>query len=190
MLILVQILSFFLALHTGQALFNQKQCTQACLSSSSDTVRQEICQRCAENPPLGLQMCAVACRYPEHPYLSKIAPLCMKSVKLTDRMCIVACMNYATSPCFHDICTRCRHNPPITGKMCRFACDHGVTLSTVCASCAQTPPNDNELCDYACTQAFTPRGAYYKLMCETCKYRFQIREDASKYKFRPLDKIR
>ena len=186
----VQVVALLLlAAHTSQAGFNQKQCTQACLAISSSNVRREICEMCSEDPPVGLQMCAVACRYPEHPYLFKIAEACTKTVELTDRMCIVACVNYATYPHFKEICTRCRHDPPITGNMCIFACDHGVILSTVCAACAQKPPKDKRLCDYACKKSYLPTGAYHKkVICNDCKYRrFLERDSESKYIFRKLE---
>lgn len=183
----VQLIALLLvSVHTSQSRYSQTQCAQACLTSGSGNVKEAICQMCSEDPPIGLQMCAVACRYPEHPYLSKIAEACTNAVELTDRMCIVACMNYATYPHFQKICSRCAQNPPITGNMCMFACDHTVRLSFVCATCARNPPDDKRFCDYACKKAHLPTGVYYKHICNDCKYR-NHEGDPEHFIFRPAE---
>ena len=166
---------------------NQMQCTRACLTSNSNNASLAFCQMCSDDPPVGLQMCAVACRYPEHQYLLKIAEVCAKTVELTDRMCIVACMNNDAYPHFKQICTRCRHNPPITGNMCLFACDHDILLSTVCATCAYKPPKNKRLCNHACEKASFSWAAYYKKICTACEQYAREKMHLQKYIFRNLD---
>ena len=149
--------------------FSETMCVQACLAKIFGA-DNSYCEACADNPPLGLQMCATAGRYADNEYLGEIADKCATEMRLTDSMCIVACMNY-DFPHFNRICMRCRRDPPMTGKMCRYACDHTSQLSIICNKCSHDPPASSELCGYACQDKISKFSVYYNRMCTVCKYR-------------------
>ena len=145
--------------------YSQEECNVACLNIAHDNNRT-VCQACAANPPLGLEMCAVACKFPNKPFFAEITDQCAVAAPLTDKMCIVSCTNYHL-PYFMKICKRCRTNPPITGEMCIFACDRYQILSKVSIACSQNTSKDKKLCDHACKRTWMP---LFNNMCTDCRH--------------------
>ena len=138
-------------------------CIQACLS----TIYVEdntYCEACVLNPPMTLQMCAVAFRYSESPFFDKIAFKCTIHLELTDQTCMVACTN-TNFHHFNKICIRCLYNPPMTADMCIFSCNN-PDLSRICRKCAIHPPADEKLCQYACEKKTV--DFYYGRICSAC----------------------
>ena len=147
------------------------ECIQACLNKKlhykSYEDQRANCRICLRDPPLGMQLCSVAARYPYNPYLERIADICVKDVELSDTICIVACMNIQY-PHFNQLCNRCRKTPPITDDMCIFSCDRTALLSPVCYECKENPPLSPKLCEYACDKRRSTFNVYYKDICKIC----------------------
>ena len=162
----------FLALLTSQYAesYTENQCIKACLRTAvySSELMTRVCKECAQDPPIGFQMCYVAASHPGMPYLKMIADQCVDRVALTDNMCIKAC-KFDQIPTFHQICGKCILSPPISGDMCIFACDNvgklTANLYNVCFKCSISPPVSYKLCRRACLN--TRGNSYYRGICRS-----------------------
>ena len=148
--------------------YTENQCIEACLRTAVLERMTPVCKACAQDPPIGFQMCLFAGSHPEKSYLKNIADQCVNRVALTDRMCIKAC-RYNYFPAFHQICGKCLLSPPITGDMCIFACDNvgklTANLYNVCFKCSISPPVSYKLCRRACLN--TRGNSYYRGICRS-----------------------
>ena len=108
-----------------------------------------------------------------------------ENVTMSDEVCIAACNDAARNNASHmltTMCSKCVQYPPITGRMCIYACDSGrhayPGLSHICTICSHNPPKSEALCYHSCQNVAI---SFYGRICRFCWLR--LREDHRRMMF-------